>query len=429
VAGSRTITLCWLAIGLSGCLGGIQRLESMLESEPPLVLHRDADLFPPEGLHVVSTEDRQISLAWEPVLVDDVAGYAIFRAPRELGEFVQIGRTSSRFSTVFTDSGEVPGSLGDGQTYYYRVHPFDSARRVSRSHSFASATTDPGPSAPEGLETYSSLPRRVVLRWEPSAQPSVSAYAVYRSPSAAGPWELVTSTEGRLGTIYEDPVPGDLRVMYYRLRALNRFGGESDMSEPVRAVTKAEPLPPLGLREAERQLGELVVAWEPNVEADVTRYDVYRTVSDGSGRMREEHVAEVAAPAVRFADSTVGCGEAVRYRVRALDSDQLESDFSEPLRLVGEDIGLETDDGSGQLALRWRRDLAEAGWATARIVEQRLILPDRTLAEVSETASYPLDALDSGTHRLTVTLARTAQDVASGGSSEAPACTIVVEIP
>ena len=430
MAASRTCVLCWLAIGLAGCLSTVERLESLVESEPPLILYRPSDLVPPEGLHVVSTKDRQISLAWEPVLVEDVAGYAIFRAAREGDEFVPIGRTSSRFRTVFTDSGAAPGGLGDGVSYYYRVHPFDSERHVSRSHAFVSAATDPGPSPPHGLETYSNLPRRVVLRWEPSSDPIVSRYAVYRSPSAAGPWELVTTTEGRLETIYEDSVPGDLRVMYYRLRALNRFGGESDMSERVRAVTKAEPLPPVGLREAERQLGELVVEWEPNVEADVTRYVVYREVVDGDARTREERVAEVAAPAVRFKDSAVGCGKAVRYRLRAIDSDQLESDFSEPLLLVGEDIGLETADGVVPLELRWRSELTEAGWIRARIVERRSILPDRTLAEVSDASSYPLDELGSGARRLAVTLARAPKDVASGRPNyEAPACSIVVEVP
>jgi hypothetical protein len=188
VAASRTCALCWLALALAGCLSTVERLESLVESEPPLILYRPFDLVPPEGLHVVSTKDRQISLTWEPVLVEDVAGYAIFRAAREGDEFVPIGRTSSRFRTVFTDSGSAPGGLGDGVSYYYRVHPFDSEQRVSRSHALVSATTDPGPSPPRGLETYSNLPRRVVLRWEPSDDPIVSSYAVYRSPSAAGPY-------------------------------------------------------------------------------------------------------------------------------------------------------------------------------------------------------------------------------------------------
>jgi fibronectin type 3 domain-containing protein len=407
----------------------MQRLESVLESDHPLTLHRPSDLVPPEGLHVVSTGDRQISLAWEPVLVGDVAGYAIFRAAHDEDDFLVIARTSSRFRTAFSDSGDVLGGLGDGQTYNYRVHPFDSQYRVSRSHAFVSATTDPGPIAPEGLETYSNLPRRVVLRWEPSAEPSVTGYAVYRSPSAAGPWELVTTMERRLDTIYEDRVPGDLRVMYYRLRSLNRFGGESDMSEPVRAVTKAEPLPPVGLREAERRVGELVVEWEPNVEADVRQYDVYRATSDGGAWRRERRVAEIAAPATGFTDAAVGCGEQVRYRLRARDADQLESDFSDPLHLVGEDIGLHSGDAGGQLELRWRSELIEAGWRGAQIVEQRSILPDRTLATLRDASSYPLDGLGSGARRLEVTLTRAVGDGASGAANEAPTCAIVVEVP
>jgi fibronectin type 3 domain-containing protein len=421
--------VCGLALSLAACAGWVARLESTVVREPPLVLDRPSDLVPPEGLHVVSTEDRQISLAWEPVLVGDVAGYAILRAPREGGEFVPVGRTPSRFRTVFTDAGDPEGGLGDGRTYYYRVHPFDSERRVSRSHAFVAAATDSPPAPPSGLETYSNLPRRVVLRWEPSVEPGVTSYAVYRSPSAAGPWELVTHTSGRLETIYEDPVPGDLRVMHYRLRALNRFGGESEMSEPVRAVTKAEPLPPVGLREAERRLGELVVEWEPNVERDVTRYAVYRASFRAGSWTHERLLAEIDAPRVRFRDPTVGCAERVRYRVLARDRDQLVSDRSRPLELVGEDIGLEAADGSGRPELRWRGDLAESGWTGARIVEQAALAPDRTLAEVHDASSYSLDGLAPGNHRLAVTLVRDPSDVASASSTEAPPCFVEVEIP
>jgi fibronectin type 3 domain-containing protein len=429
VARSRPAALCGLAISLAGCAAWVGSLESALEREPPLVFDRPADLLPPDGLHVVSSADRRISLAWEPVLVGDVAGYAILRAPREGGEFALVGRTASRFRTLFTDAADAEGGLGDGRAYYYRVHPFDSERRVSRSHAFVSTATDPPPSPPAGLETYSNLPRHVVLRWRPSPEPGVTGYAVYRSPSAAGPWELVTQTAGRLETIYEDPIPGDLRVMHYRLRALNRFGGESEMGEPVRAVTKAEPLPPVGLREAERRLGELVVEWDPNVERDVTRYEVHRASFRGGGWTADALVGEVAVPRVRFRDAAVGCGERVRYRVVARDADRLVSERSRPIELVGEDIGLDAAGGPGRLELRWRGDLAAAGWTGARIVERHALGPDRTLAEIRGASSFALEGLPPGSHRLAVTLTRDPTDVASGSPSEAPACPVEVEIP
>ena len=89
------------------------------------------------------------------------------------------------------------------------------------------ATTEERPAVPDGLQVYSNLPRSAVLSWKPSETSGVSGYAIYRCPSTAGPWERVVFVEGRLNTVYEDTVPGDLRVMYYRISAVNRFGGES----------------------------------------------------------------------------------------------------------------------------------------------------------------------------------------------------------
>jgi hypothetical protein len=161
------------------------------------------------------------------------------------------------------------------------------------------------------------------------------------------------------------------------------------MSGPVRAVTKAEPLPPTGLREVERRLGELVVEWEPNVEGDLARYEIYRASFQDGSWTRDRLVAEIPAPRMRFRDSAVGCAERVRYRLRARDADQLVSDLSRPLELAGEDIGLDAADGEGGPELRWRADLAASGWTGARIVKRRALGPDRTLAEVRDVSSYP----------------------------------------
>ena len=57
--------------------------------------------------------------------------------------------------------------------------------------------------------------------------------------------------------------------MYYRISALNRLGGESEQTErPIRAVTKAEPLPPIELDADAKSLGQVELHWAPNVEPD-----------------------------------------------------------------------------------------------------------------------------------------------------------------
>ncbi|HXZ85578.1 MAG TPA: hypothetical protein VEI82_08820, partial [Myxococcota bacterium] len=316
----------------TGCAGTAEKLATKIfAADQTLVFDRSSDLLPPESLHVTSSADRQIALAWDPVLVGDVAGYVILRAPGNgEGQYKRVGITSSRFGTVFIDHGEAAGALGDGQTYSYRVHPYDRLGRVSRSHAALTATTEPRPAVPEGLVVYSNLPRKAVLSWKASEQTAVAGYGIYRCPTMAGPWEHVAFAEGRLNSVYEDSIPGDLRVMYYRITAVNRFGGESEMTEtPIRAVTKAEPLPPIGLAADAPRLGEVALRWAANVESDVKSYEVWRSKKEADGFGGETRIATVEAAQSSYLDAAVGCGETVRYRMRAIDADGLESYYSE----------------------------------------------------------------------------------------------------
>lgn len=399
------------------------------DSGPTLVFERPSDLVPPDGLRVTATEDRAIGLAWDPVMVGDVAGYALLRSRGSEAPFAVIGRTESRFGTVYVDRGEEEGQLGDGTTYHYHVHPFDREGRVSRSHAHISATTEPRPDPPGGLRAYSNLPRKVVLAWDPNARASTSGYAVLRSPTVAGPWERVGQTDGRLDTVLEDLVPGDLRVMYYRVVARNRFGGESDQSEPVRAVTKAAPLAPLGLEVARRELGVIALRWQPNVEPDLRAYEVWRATRDGEAWSGEERIAEVPAPGTRFEDGDVACGQDVRYRLRALDHDGLRGDWSEPLATQGATIGLEFVGGNGSAPrLRWDAERAH-GLPAARVLEVRRLLPDRELAALVDASEASLGDLQPGPRRVAVLLSEHLPSAAGTGSGRVQRCEIRVEIP
>ena len=411
-----------LALALCSCATSAEKVATKLfAGNQTLVFDRASDLLPPESLRVTSNADRQIALAWDPVLVGDVAGYAILRAsqPGE-NQFKRVGITSSRFGTVFTDGVEKPGELGDGQTYYYRVHPYDRAGRVSRSHAAITASTEPKPAIPESLQVYSNLPRKAVLSWKPSEQRAVAGYAVFRCPTMAGPWEQVAFSEGRLNTVYEDTIPGDLRVMYYRIAAVNHFGGQSEMTEsPIRAVTKAEPLPPMGLAADAHRLGRIALQWSPNVEPDLSDYEVWRAVKGADDFLPEARIATVPVGKTSYVDTAVGCGETVRYRLRALDADGLESFYSEPLEVTGTDLGLAVAHTAGGLVLHW--DAARAKrYAGARVTEIRSILPAKELATVTGVSEVALPELSPGTE-LEVALSGPAQ-----GEGEAPRCRIAV---
>jgi hypothetical protein len=205
--------------------------------------------------------------------------------------------------------------------------------------------------------------------------------------------------------VYEDPVSGDLRLLYYQLTAMNRFGGESSRTEPVRAVTKAEPLPPIALELRGRRLGFVELSWARNVERDVVSYGVWRARSTDGSFKKEERIGAVEPPEVEFEDREVGCAERVRYRVRAVDADGLLSDFSRPLEVVGADLGTRIDLSDGVAIVRWDPGRAE-GWTGARVYRSRRLFQDALLGEGLGVSEMPLPALPPGKHELSLVLTR-----------------------
>ncbi len=421
---TRPLLLALVAATALACASTAEKLtERLFARDQPLVFDRSSRLLPPEGLRVTSTFDRQIALAWDPVLVGDVAGYAILRAKGSSEvSYTRVGITTSRFGTVFTDAGSSAGALGDGQTYMYRVHPYDKLGRISRSHAALTATTETRPGVPDGLQVYSNLPRSAVLSWKPSEGRAVSGYAIYRCPTMAGPWERVAYIEGRLNTVYEDTVPGDLRVMYYKIAAVNRFGGESEQTEqPIRAVTKAEPLPPIGLEASASSLGRVDLRWAPNVEPDLASYEVWRALMGSSGYGEEVEIARVPAGTTALVDAAIGCGESARYRLRATDADGLVSFVSDPLEVKGQNGGLSVARRDGALVLSW--DPASAGqWAGVRVTEVRRALPDRELASAASGAELALPELSPGAEILVSFRGSDAE----GTATSAPTCRLVI---
>jgi hypothetical protein len=323
-----------------------------------------------EGLRTLSGELRMVPLRWDPLLAGDVGGYTIERATSADGPFQRIAIVMGRFQTAFTDRGvdlgaklnarETAGDLGDGNTYHYRVRPFDSRGHLGAQLAPPQpGTTAARPATPSGFRAYSQLPRQVALSWEPASEPTVSGYVVSRSPSANGSFLPIARPSGRFTTTAVDRNLGDLRVFYYRVAAENSAGGSSDPTAAARAVTKPEPLPPAGVHVAERALGKNVVAWERNVESDLSGYRVFRRRASAPSN---ELVAEVSAETLAVADTAVGANEKISYALLAFDRDGLESEPSDPVESESVGYGLAAEVEGNTVTLRWdeavQRELA-----------------------------------------------------------------------
>ncbi len=363
------------ALALAGC-ASVPRPElrwpgSPQESELVVVEGSAVDLPVPRDPRASSGELRRVPLRWDPVLTGDVAGYRVERAEGDTEVWASVATVPGRFGTAWVDGmdpgEEGDGRLGDGARYVYRVRPFDSSGSLARLASKdVAATTAPLPKAPPGLRVYSHLPREVAITWHPVSDPSVAGYVLLRSPSAAGPFEPIVRLDGRFATRHLDRRLGDLRVFYYRVAAYNTVGAVGEATPPMVAVTKAEPLPPIGLRLVEQRLGENRLAWEPNVETDVTGYRLLRY---RAGRRGAEAVATLPRDATSALDTELAADEGVAYALEAFDADGLESDATDRLRVVSEGYHLGAQIRDGAVHLRWE-PVADVGFTGARVFRE-----------------------------------------------------------
>lgn len=319
-------------------------------AEPNPELNREAPsgLTAPKDLRAHSGVLRMVPLQWEPVLVGDVGGYVIERSDTRERPFEAVGSAVGRFSTEWIDhdvgNSATPdagtadaGGLLDGVTWYYRVRAQTPEGHLSEASEVVAATTALPPAPPESLRTYSHQPRQIPLSWKAALDPTVTGYVVYRSPSSSGPFEEIARVGDAFKTIYVDRDLGDLRVFYYGVSAFNAAGGEGNISEPVRGVTKPEPLPPFEVRVVEQRLGVNRLGFAPNVEADIVEY---RLLRKRVGADAYEVVVVLPPDQTHGEDDAVGADESIDYSLVAVDRDGLESTPSTPLSVRSEGYAL-----------------------------------------------------------------------------------------
>jgi len=407
----------WIAVALAlatGCATGLdlERTRRALAGSPrpaapALIEGAGVALPPPEGVSAISGELRTVPLRWDPVISGDVGGYLVERAFAAEGPFTRVAVLAGRNTTLWVDngaegSGTRTAALGDGVTAFYRVRSFTESGRIGAEASgVVSAATAAPPEPPSGLRAYSHQPRQVPLSWKASDDPDVTAYRVYRSPSFRGPFEPLGTVNGRFQTIYADQGLGDLRVFYYRVAALNRAGGEGRPSEPVRAVTKPEPLPPLGLRVAAQKLGANRLAWEPNVETNLVGYRLFRQRAGSDAR---EPVATLSADQTTAEDTGVAADEPVSYLLVAVDEDGLASDpaHSVAVTSVGYEVSATARKDGVHLAWNPR---ADEGYRGAHVFSHGAVSRSE-LGFVTGASFVDGSAKPGGRYRYTVVLER-----------------------
>ncbi|MBQ3343496.1 MAG: fibronectin type III domain-containing protein, partial [Kiritimatiellae bacterium] len=196
--------------------------------------------------------------------------------------------------------------------------------------------TRPVPPAPQGVAAEGGLPRSVKVKWDVSPDEKVVGYVVERSEGGDGSWSKVAKIGSReTVSLYdrdgadEDAITGKLKdgtAYLYRVTAVNTADAKSKPSEPVRAVTKPAPKTPSGVAATKDVVGKIKVSWSRNPEPDIVEYWI--EVKSMGGLMWRS-LAKVKKDALEAVEEDLGNGTSRSYRVKAVDANTHESEWSE----------------------------------------------------------------------------------------------------
>ncbi len=273
---------------------------------------------------------RKIVLTWQPNIDPNIQGYNILRKSGR-GGWEKIKTLNGQDQSIYNDE-----KLEDAATYAYRVVSVNIVGTESAPSAAVTATTKGAPSLVRKLDAGSRQVRAVPLTWSPVSEPEVKGYAVYRAARNTGPFEKVAFVEGRETTQYMDGGKKDFwgegtsltdeTRYFYKVQAVNVVDVHSSDSPVASAVTKPVPKRVMGLSASQGGVKQASLRWAPNAEEDIVRYEIFRGADPSSVNKK---IQETPGNVHQFSDQGLEDGMKYYYRVRAVDRDGLEGQYSE----------------------------------------------------------------------------------------------------
>lgn len=279
----------------------------------------------PTNVQAIDRQPRKIPLAWTAAPNPEVVGYAVYRASEPNGPFVQIDYISGRQTQQYVDDGSWDSPLESDTTYWYRLRSVNVVDVQSPDSITVSATTKAAPKPVTGVRATSGLFRRIKLEWLPNPEPDIQAYEIYRGGVESNINSRVSSVEPEV-TTYNDTSLGDSRTYWYQIRAIDRDGLPGARSEIVQATTKPPPVRPTGLK-ATVNGPEIRLSWNPNPEQDISHYEI------STGGFLSGLLGIPEEPFFLYRQEEKP-GTKLRFQVRAVDSDGLKSEYSDPIQVL-----------------------------------------------------------------------------------------------
>ncbi|MEZ5055570.1 MAG: hypothetical protein R2879_00895 [Saprospiraceae bacterium] len=352
-----------------------------------------------------------VKLTWEvskPIATDAV-GYKIGKASTSQGPFSAVHddllplTTQSFTHTLATET----------EDNYYAISIFDTAGNYSESfpvYAFFIDTFPPAP--PTGLRGFTDTSGMVHLHWNRSMETDLLGYRLYWNNSPNHVFAMATG-EIIKDTTFSMPFNGKTlsETVRFSLVAVDAGFGHSDFSAPIELERKDE-VPPYPGRFTGWSLDSnyVLITWEPGVSKDIKSQELWKKIKNE----KWELIAKLTKTVNSYRDENFITGSEVQYALKAIDDDNLVSDFSFPLGLHIEktreldpvqNVEAEWDENTKSILLNWKSDgnlkkqyviyrtTREENWESYEVVEEQNRFQDNLIPAV-DSIQYAVRVID-----------------------------------
>ncbi|GHT76294.1 hypothetical protein FACS189463_1090 [Bacteroidia bacterium] len=300
-------------------------------------------------------DNNKVRLTWEypEEMNESGIGFRVYRSTKPNATKEKIYESKTATARNFTD-------LSPKLTNYYLVSVFDDeTEKFTAGHTYAELIDSIPPLAPRDLAGTVDDSGKVLLTWKKNTDEEIDGYRLYRSNRPDFEFLLVTPAVVQ-DSCFTDSINLNTltKTIYYRLRAIDLRGNQSDFSD-VLELKRPDRIPPVSplIQSLEEQKNSLALTWINSSSEDVARHHIYKkTESDSIFHLIASF--EKSKNIRIFQDNVVERGKTYMYYVQAADESGLYSNPSSPVQITmsggrSDEIALKKQMAGNHVVLTW----------------------------------------------------------------------------
>ncbi len=354
-----------------------------------------------------NASSKTISLTWQMPENTDAIEAKIFsrNSPKEEPKIIAEGLDPK--SGIFLH--QVPGE----GTYYMSIAMVDAAGNMAVGNELFTSISDVFPPAVPGNFEVKMDSGLVQFSWEAVTADDFAGYMLFKRPAneANIGYKPVFSSPIK-ETNYELQLPPNMLVPHYYYIAsadvnYNYSGSENELLVQLPDITAPKQPVITNVKfkqEAEERL--LVIEWLPNVEPDLSHYNLEKRLKNSEAEFEKVNFQPIATSVKSYTDKLAKDGERYEYRVIAVDTNMLSSkpsnSFFGALPKIAEDIApadveVSVNNRKKSITMTWKNGAdqeALLGYTVYRADENGIYMP---MSGLLKSTQFKQTGLTAGT--------------------------------